>query len=136
MKKVTMIYIILLFSSCVIMKQELPQITTKLLPSVCSNLHSFLSENWYKHRTKKCHKNTFDVYKFSIDYRECILLLTKKQIIMLFGEPDKITNYGEFQYILDTDCSDNSLRNYHYINFEFKQDSVIDVEGGEISIIE
>lgn len=127
---------ILLVSSCSTMRQQRPIIPAKELPENCQNLHRFLSNNWLKHRINRCHKNIFDVYRFCFEYKECILKLTKNEVIKLFGEPDEITDYGNFRYILDNDCSDKSLLNYYYLNIEFKQNLVSNVEGGEISIVE
>jgi hypothetical protein len=136
MKKAIIIYTILLFSSCLKMKHQFPSISKQNLPDNCSGAHDFISENWYKHRKKRCHKDTFNAWKFSFDYKECMLKLTKKQVLMLFGNPDISTGYNEFVYILDEDCSDYSLRHYDLLNIKFERDSVIDVRGGGVSTIE
>jgi hypothetical protein len=135
MKKIIVIYVILFFSNCMTMKRQPPIISITKLPVNCAGLHNFLSDNWYKHRKKKCHK-VFDAYKFLHDYKECITKLTKIQVKGLFGEPDIVTEYGEFRYILDSDCSDNSLRHYDYISIDFNQDLVRNIEIGGMSSVD
>lgn len=115
-------FILLFISSCRTIRQQVPKISVSELPIECSSLLDFISKNWYKHKHKKCHKETFNIFEFCNENRVCLESLTKEQVIMLLGSPD-ITRFDDiFGYVINKDCKDKSLLGYYFLEFHFIPD--------------
>ena len=114
--------------SCSQIKLQKMTITKNALPKNCNQLYEVISTNWYKHKNKNCHKETFNVFEFCNDNKECLENLRKEQVIMLLGTPDITKFDNTFGYVINKDCKNKSLLVYYFLQFHYFSENKNKVE--------
>lgn len=124
--------VILIIASCHqgFYKQK-PTISAALLPSSCAELYQFLQNDWQKHRSRNCHFYELKHLQIKQNYSNCLIGLSKSQIIGMFGKPD-VLNGDKYQYNLHKTCS-KGVKGHFYLSFIFDFEKVTSIDSGYTS---
>lgn len=84
----------------------------------CPDLPNFIRTNWKINKAGNLHKYELSfIAQMKGDFSTCIQMLTKQDVIDLFGVPNEDLNDGYLNYYLNDLCISNSTGVCKYLSF-------------------
>ena len=86
----------------------------------CPDLTNYVRTNWRTNKVGNLHKCELHfIAQLNSEFRTCLQMLTKQDIIDLFGTPNEDLNDGYLNYYLNDLCLSNRVGVCKYLSFIF-----------------